>query len=107
MNLKSNFRSRMGQPGRCSGVVALWLLLLAASPLFADSSYLNPGHPDGVALLAPPPAPGSAEEAADLASVRTVFKARTPAEKDRAIKDASLSIFLFAPSIGEWRLLSA
>jgi acid phosphatase (class A) len=89
MNVKSSLRSPI-----------LCLLLLAASPLFADSSYLTPGHPDGVALLAPPPAPGSAEEAADLASARAIFKARTPAEQDRAFKDASLSIFLFEPAIG-------
>ena len=61
---------------------------------------MAPDRPDGVALLAPPPAPGSAEEAADLASARAVFKARTPDEQDRAFKDATLSIFLFAPAIG-------
>jgi acid phosphatase (class A) len=43
---------------------------------------------------------GSAEEAADLASARAVFKGRTPAEAARAAKDSSLSIFLFAPAIG-------
>jgi acid phosphatase (class A) len=69
-------------------------------PLFADNYYLAPGYPDGVALLAPPPTPESAEEAADLASARAVFKARTPVEQARAFKDASLSIFLFAPAIG-------
>jgi acid phosphatase (class A) len=53
-----------------------------------------------VALLAPPPVAGSAEEAADLASARAVFKGRTPAEAARAAKDSSLSIFLFAPAIG-------
>jgi acid phosphatase (class A) len=78
----------------------LCLLLWVAAPLLAESHYLTPGHPDGAALLAPPPAPGSAEEAADLASARTVFKARTPAEEARAFKDSSLSIFLFAPAIG-------
>ena len=69
-------------------------------PFWRTSYYLTPGHPDGVALLAPPPAAGSAEEAADLASVRAVVKARTPAEEARAIKDANLSIFLFEPAIG-------
>jgi acid phosphatase (class A) len=43
---------------------------------------------------------GSAEEAADLASVRAVFNARTHAETARAAKDATISIFLFAPAIG-------
>ena len=53
-----------------------------------------------MALLAPPPETGSAEEAADLASARAVFNGRTPAEEARASKDSSLSIFLFAPAIG-------
>ena len=82
--------------------LALCLLLLVALPVLGESHYLRPGHPDGVALLAPPPAAGSAEEAADLASVRTVFKARTPAEEARAIRDANLSIFLFEPAIGSF-----
>ena len=91
----SSHRHRSGD-----SVLILCLLLFVALPLLAESYYLPPGHPDGVALLAPPPAAGSAEEAADLASVRTVFNVRTPAEQARATNDASLSIFLFAPAIG-------
>jgi len=53
---------RHGSRGRA---LALCLLLLVAPALLAETSYLPPGHPDGVALLAPPPAAGSAEEAAD------------------------------------------
>ena len=98
--MNSSRRRPVDQSARRHSALTLCLLLLAASPLFAESSYLKPGHPNGIALLAPPPAPGSAEEAADLASVRAVFKARTPAEKDRAFKDATLSIFLFEPAIG-------
>ena len=80
--------------------MALCLVLFATLSLRAENYYLTPGHPDGVTLLAPPPAAGSAEEAADLASVRAVVKARTPAEEAQAIKDANLSIFLFEPAIG-------
>jgi acid phosphatase (class A) len=76
------------------------LLLLFVEPLLAESSYLAPDRPDGIALLAPPPEVGSAEEAADLASARAVFNGRTPAELARATKDSSLSIFLFGPAIG-------
>ncbi len=65
--------------------LAVCLFLLAALPLLAESYYLAPGHPDGTTLLAPPPAPGSAEEAADLASVRAVFNARTPVEEAGAM----------------------
>ena len=87
---------------RASGgrALALCLFLLVALPLLAGSHYLTPGRPDGVALLASPPAAGSAEEAADLASARAVFKARTPDEQARAFNDASLSLFLFTPAIG-------
>ena len=76
----------------------LWLAMVA--PLFGQASYLAAGHPDGVALLAPPPLPGSPEEAADLASVREVFHGRTEAEKSRAMMDSGLSFSLFAPAIG-------
>jgi len=100
MNLKFSLPGPICRPGRRGRALILLLLLLAASPLFADSYYLVGGHPDGTALLAPPPAAGSAEEAADLASARSIFKARTPAEEARAFKDATLSIFLFAPAIG-------
>ena len=85
---------------RSAPTVSLCLLLFLAPALLAESSYLAPGRPDSIALLAPPPLPGSEEEAADLASARAVFKARTPAEEARAFKDASLSMFLFAPAIG-------
>jgi len=78
-----------------------WLALPGAAPLLAQEHYLVAGHPDGVALLAPPPAAGSEEAAADLATARNVFKHRTHAEELRANKDAGLSLFLFAPAIGD------
>lgn len=62
--------------------------------------YLKPNHPDGIALLAPPPVPNSAEQAADLATVKAVFKARSEQELARANKGASLSIFNFETAIG-------
>jgi acid phosphatase (class A) len=87
--------------GRCR-ILVLGLLLAIALPRLAIGQYIAPGQLDGVALLAPPPAAGSAEEAADLASVRAVFKNRTPEEEARAKNDASLSIFLYAPAIGSF-----
>ena len=98
--LKFSLRDTICWTGRHGSILTLCLLLLAGSPLFADSFYLAPKHPDGVTLLAPPPVPGSAEEAADLASARRIFKGRTWTEEVRAIKDSSLSISLFAPAIG-------
>ena len=102
VNLKSSVPYAAVRQARWGRAVGLCLLLLVAPALLAESHYLPPGQPDGVALLAPPPVPGSAEEAADLAAARAVFKARTPAEEARAFKDASLSIFLYAPAIGDF-----
>jgi acid phosphatase (class A) len=100
MNLKSRRPTPVRRPWLRGPVLTLCLLLLLTAPLLADSIYLAPDRPDGIALLAPPPEAGSAEEAADLASARAIFKGRTPAEAARAAKDSSLSIFLFAPAIG-------
>jgi acid phosphatase (class A) len=98
--LKASLPSPSHQPGRGCLALTLLLLLFVAPRLLADSYYLAPDRPDGIALLAPPPEVGSAEAAADLASARAIFKGRTPAEAARAAKDSSLSIFLFAPAIG-------
>jgi acid phosphatase (class A) len=81
-------------------VTAGLLLLCLATPLWAADPYLAPGHPDGIALLPPPPAPGSEEQAADMEEARTVFKGRTPAQEARALKDATLTFNLFASAIG-------
>jgi acid phosphatase (class A) len=100
VNSKPSLTTPVAGQARLGRALTLCLLLFVAPFLQAENCYLIPGHPDGVALLPPPPATGSAEEAADLATVRAVFNARTPAEKARAFKDSSLSIFLFAPAIG-------
>lgn len=102
LNLKSNTPSSVLRQTLCGLALVLCLLLFVAPPLLADSFYLPAGRPDGVALLAPPPAPGSPEEAADLLAARAVFNGRTEAEKERAFKDATLSIFLYAPAIGSF-----
>jgi acid phosphatase (class A) len=99
MKSESNF-SKLACWQSSLGRAYVFSLLLSAAPLPAQAPYLAAGHPDGVALLAPPPAAGSAEEAADLASVRAVFKGRTPEELARAKKDSGLSLFLFAPAVG-------
>lgn len=76
------------------------LLLSSSAPILSQSLYFPSGLPDGVALLPPPAMPGSAEAAADLECVRSVFKARTHDEENRAITSSSLSFSLFAPAIG-------
>src|SRR5438045_3101384 len=101
MNRNLKPRTRILKHSRQYFVSTFWLwcaVCALAAPLFAQAPYLAAGHPDGIALLAPPPAAGSAEAAADLASVRAVFSARTPAEEARAIKDSGLAFSLFAPA---------
>lgn len=76
-----------------------WLALVV--PLQAAGlRYLPDGKPDTVALLAPPPRPGSAEQAADLAA--TVFARNTGTTNDLAIAEAerTLTVFAFTPAIG-------
>ncbi len=100
--MKSPFilRNQRSLRGFFPVLFAGWLLVGAAAPLLAQKSYLAADRPDGIALLAPPPVPDSAEEAADLASAREVFKGRSAAEETRAMKDASLAFSLFAPALG-------
>jgi acid phosphatase (class A) len=86
---------------RCALVILTAVLLPCWNGLaLAGGHYLAPGHPDGLVLLPPPPEAGSAEAAADLATVRAAFKARTPAETARAKQEEGLSFTLFAPAIG-------
>lgn len=100
MKLKIHSPKYLARHGFCSLGPTLFLLLSLTTALFAGEKYLAPNHPDGVALLAPPPLAESSEQAADLASARAVFKHRTLAEEARAFQDASLSIFSFSAAIG-------
>jgi acid phosphatase (class A) len=100
LGMKTILESRMRGRVLDGRLLGLCLLLAVAPSLFAEDRYLTPGHLDGIALLAPPPAPGSAEEAADLASVRAVFRDRTPAQEARATKDSGLGFDIFTAAIG-------
>jgi len=64
--------------------------------------YLKAGQPDVAELLAPPPMPGSAEQDADLESVRAVRKACGTDEAAIAFSEKKFSIFNFAPAIGQF-----
>ncbi|HTB80929.1 MAG TPA: phosphatase PAP2 family protein [Opitutaceae bacterium] len=75
---------------------------LLVAPFRAAAQYLPAGRPDVVALLAPPPAPGSAEQAADLAEAFAVYSARTPAEEAAAKAESKFTPFAFARAIGPW-----
>lgn len=78
------------------------LLLLSVSPgLRAEEPhYLPAGRPDSSILLAPPPLPGSAEQAADMAEVVALHHACTSNEAAIAFSEKKFSVFNFTPAIG-------
>jgi acid phosphatase (class A) len=62
--------------------------------------YLNGKKPDAIALLAPPPLPGSAEQAADMEEVRAVYHATASSDIAIAYSQKKFDIFNFTPAIG-------
>jgi acid phosphatase (class A) len=92
----SLFRNRL--------VPIFFSLAFAVTTLHAqiNESYLPDGKPDAIALLAPPPLPGSAEQAADLAEVAAVYHASTSNDIIAAYSEKKFSIFNFTPVIGEF-----
>jgi acid phosphatase (class A) len=81
----------------------LFALAIAIAPLHAQTnSYLPDGKPDAIALLAPPPLPGSPEQAADMAEVQAVFHATGSNEMAAAYSEKKFDIFNFTPAIGDF-----
>ncbi|MGB8369451.1 MAG: phosphatase PAP2 family protein [Limisphaerales bacterium] len=92
----------------------LFSIAVAVMPLRADDTmalpaqsvpaghlhYLAAGEPDVIALLAPPPLPGSAEQAADLNEVRAVYHAASSNDIAIAYSQKKFTIFTFTPAIG-------
>src|ERR1035437_10317254 len=79
------------------------LAFVAAGPLpAAPASYLADSRTDILALLAPPPTAGSAEDKADLAAAYAVASTATPEQVALAKDEVKLTIFHFAPVIGPW-----
>jgi acid phosphatase (class A) len=66
----------------------------------ATVHYLAPGQPDATVLLAPPPLPGSAEQAADLDEVRLVYHAASSNDIAAAYSEKKFSVFNFTPAVG-------
>ena len=64
--------------------------------------YLTASHPDAIALLAPPPLPNSAEQAADMAIVRTVYHGASSNDIAAAYSEKKFSAFTFTPAIGSF-----
>jgi acid phosphatase (class A) len=81
----------------------LFALAVCVAPVQArEAQYLPAGQPDPVALLAAPPLPGSPEEAADLAEVRSVCRAAPGNEVSDAMAERKFSVFTFAPAVGDF-----
>jgi acid phosphatase (class A) len=62
--------------------------------------YLRDSEPNAIALLAPPPLPGSPEQAADMAEVRAVCHAAPSNDVAVAFTEKKFSILNFTPAIG-------
>jgi acid phosphatase (class A) len=89
----------------CFSPVLLAMALLAIPALlWADetNNYLPAEKPDAIALLAPPPLPGSPEQAADLAEVEAVYHSASSNETATAYSERKFSIFTFTPAVGEF-----
>ena len=66
----------------------------------AQLHYLTGKKPDAIALLAPPPLPGSPEQAADMEEVRAVYHAAGSNDIATAYSEKKFSVFNFTPAIG-------
>ncbi|MGO8679270.1 MAG: phosphatase PAP2 family protein [Limisphaerales bacterium] len=94
--------SKFGSRQLLSLFVGAGLSLVAvAGSLRAEALlYLPAGQPDSAVLLAPPPLPHSAEQAADLAAVVAACRGCTTNDAALAFGEKKFSIFNFAPAIG-------
>ena len=84
-------------------IVLLSTLVVAPLPGAAKDAglfFLKNGRPVAGELLAPPPLPDSAEQAADLDAVRTVYYAASDAVKQAAQAEKKFSVFNFSDSVG-------
>jgi acid phosphatase (class A) len=70
----------------------------------SDLHYLDDKKPNAITLLAPPPLPDSAEQAADMDEVRAVYHAVTSNDLMIAYSQKKFSVFTFAPEVGPFFL---
>jgi acid phosphatase (class A) len=64
--------------------------------------YLKQGQPRAAEILAPPPLPGSEEQAVDMAQVVSVVRACSSNETAIALSEKKFSAFNFSPAIGDF-----
>jgi acid phosphatase (class A) len=65
-------------------------------------NFLKEGKPEAATLLAPPPLPDSAEQAADMETVRSVYHAASDADKQAAYAEKKFSVFNFTTTVGAY-----
>jgi acid phosphatase (class A) len=109
-----NFKMRKFSIDCPSKLAAILLLVAIAAPLRADDTMAQPGQPvsksqlhyvtgkkpDAIALLAPPPLPGSAEQAADMDEVRSAWHSASSNDIAAAYSEKKISIIHFTPAVG-------
>ena len=86
-------------------VVFAAIFAVACVGAFAKESalnYLKDGKPEAATVLAPPPLPNSAEQAADLDEVRVVYHAASSNEIAAAYAEKKFSVFNFTGAVGEF-----
>lgn len=64
--------------------------------------YLEAGKPDAMNLLAPPPLPDSAEQQADIDTVRVVSRAASSNDTAMAFSETKFSVYTFEPVVGSF-----
>ncbi len=87
--------------------VAVLATLLAAASLVTNAketalNYLKENKPAAAELLAPPPLPDSAEQAADMDTVRSVYHAASDMDKQAAYDEKKFSVFNFTGAVGAY-----
>lgn len=70
------------------------------APAAAEATFVTPDRFNLTTVLPPVPAPDSEQQKRDLAAVLAVQKARTPAQSQRALADATAGTFGFADVLG-------
>ena len=87
---------------RHSRALGLAVILLTANAFAKESElhFLPASTPNAAELLAPPPLPDSAEQAAEMETVRSVYHAASDADKQAAYAEKKFSVFNFTAAVG-------
>src|SRR5215468_11266957 len=86
-------------PAAPVSILALFVLFSAAPIAAFEASYVSSQQLNLAKLLAPPPAPESNMQKADLSAVLSAQEARTEQQADRAVKDNNTSLFRIADGL--------